>query len=130
MENIQATALKSMPFARVDQDTGTIVFRFEGQDDSEHTFACAPEAIPEIVARLVAAGEESAKVTGKPTQAIVVPKSEISIDEDRGHVGLALYPTSKTGILFNLEPKHAQKISSDLAVAAAKVHPQKPDKQN
>jgi len=130
MENIEARSIKSIPFAGSDKDTGTIVFRFECHDNTEHTFACPPDAVPEIMARLVAACEKSAKETGKPKMSIVVRKSEISIDEDRGQVGLALFPTPKAGIPFVLDPKHAQKISSDLAHAAAKVAPQKPDNQN
>ncbi len=39
---------KTMTFARADQDTGAIVFRFECHDNSEPTFACPPDAVPEI----------------------------------------------------------------------------------
>ena len=48
MANTQARAIKTMTFARADQDTGAIVFRFECHDNSEPTFACPPDAVPEI----------------------------------------------------------------------------------
>ena len=130
MENIEAKAIKQMPFAWADKDDGTVVFRFECHDATQHTFACPPDSVPEIVARLLAACEESAKVTGIPAQAIVAQKSTITTHEDRGRIGLTLYPTEKTGIAFDLGPEHAQSISSGLAHAAATVHPQTPGKQH
>jgi hypothetical protein len=107
-----------------------IVFGFICHDGTEHNFACPPDAIPVIVARLLGAAQRLATAQSRPTQGIVAKKSEIVVDEVGKTVGLCLFPTEQTGIPFVLHPGHAQKISTDLAHAAAIVDPKKPGTAN
>ncbi len=126
MADAPALGIAEMPFAVPSDDEKAIVFRFNCHDGSEHTFACPPDVVPIIVARLLAANQRLAMAQHKPTMAIVAKKSQISVNEEEQTVGLSLFPTEQTGVPFVLSPRHAQKISTDLAHAAATLDPRDP----
>ncbi len=130
MARHDATALAGISFASRTEKGDAFVFGLIVHQGNEYMFAFPPEAVGVFVARLLAAAQRSAIIRQQPTVGIVAKKSEISVDEEKKIVGLELYPTEQTGIPFALDPQHAQKISSDLAHAAAKVRPRKPKKQN
>jgi hypothetical protein len=123
-----AHSLKEMPFAIARDDGGEIKFKFVAHSGREFEFQCPPAAIPEIVARLTGALEEAAARRTPPSherQYLEVAKSEIGGNQERQIVVLSLFPTPHCGIGFALSPAHAQKVSSDLATAAAMIAPQK-----
>ena len=126
MDNPPPVEIARMPFAAPNEAGDAIVFRFECRDDESHTFACPPGAIPEIVARLLAAAERLSTQTGLPAQGALAKISKVSVNDADRTVGIALYPTESTGIPFALTPQHARKLSSDLAHAASTVDPQEP----
>ncbi len=130
MGKVDATALAEITFADPTEEGNAVVFGFKDHQGREQNFACSPEAISIIVARLLGAVQRCATIRQLPSLGIVVKKSSISIDEENRTVILALYPTKQTAIPFVLSPQHAQKISSDLAHAASKVHPQEPKKMH
>ena len=130
MAKIDATVLAKISFASCTEAGDTIVFGLKDRQGREHRFACPPRAIPMIIARLLGAAQQSATLRQEPEIAIVAKNSKIEVNETARTVGLALYPTEKTGIPFVLTAQHAQKLSSDLAHAASIVDPQQPQKAN
>lgn len=130
MDNLPEIALARIDFARASDDGKKVQFAFTDHNDEQHVFCCPPSAIPEIVARLLAAHGQADTNLQKPPTAIVVVKSEIRIGDPGGTITLALYPSPTALIGFSLTPKHAQKISTDLAHAASTLQPKKPGKQN
>ena len=127
-------ALQQMPFAIARDDGSAVKFKFVTHSNDEFEFECPPKMIPEITARLAGALEQAAEnaAVSDPyrSQPIVADKSEIGGNHEQRIVTLTLFPTPNCGIGFALTPGHAQKISSDLATAAAMVDPQQPDKSN
>ncbi len=130
MAKIDATALAGISFANSTEEGDAVVFGFKDHLGQEHKFACPPDAIPMIVARLLGAAQQSATIRQHSEVGIVANKSQIVVMQKARTVGLVLFPTEKTGISFVLSPQHAQKISSDLAHAASIVDPQQPQKAN
>ncbi len=130
MAKIHATALAEISFASSTEAGDAVVFGLKDRQGREHRFACPPNAIPMIVARLLGAAEQSATIRQEPDVGIVAKNSKIVVNEAARTVGLSLYPTAKTGIPFVLTPQHAQNISSGLAHAASIVDPQQPQKAN
>lgn len=130
MANPPAIDIKEMPFAVPSDDGTAIVFRFNCHNGSEYTFACPPDVIPIFISRLLGANQLLAAAQKLPTIGIVANKSQIVLNEETRTVGLSLFPTERTGIPFVLSPQHAQKISSDLAHAAARVAPSNPKSAN
>ena len=130
MAKIHATALAEISFASSTEAGDAVVFGLKDRQGREHRFACPPNAIPMIVARLLGAAQQSATIRQHSEVGIVANKSQIVVMQKARTVGLVLFPTEKTGISFVLSPQHAQKISSDLAHAASIVDPQKPEKAN
>lgn len=126
MTDIDATALAEITFADPTEKGDAIVFGLKDHQGVEHRFACPPDAIPVIVARLLGAAQRSTSIRQLPEVGIAVVKSQIVVNEEMRTVGLSLFLTEKTGIPFVIDPQHAQKISSDLAHAAAKVDPKEP----
>ena len=125
-----AVALAEVTFANATTEGDAVVFGLKGHDGVEYKFACPPDAISTLVARLLAAHGEVAMVKAIEPKAIVTKKSQIGIDNQIGAVLLSLFPASNTPIVFALTPHHAQKVSSHLAEASATLEPRTPGKQH
>ena len=127
-------AVKQIPLVIARDDGEAIKFTILTHSGEDFEFECPPDAIPEITARFTGALEQAAEnaATSHPyrSQPIVADKSEIGGDEEQNIVTLTLFPTPNCGIGFALSPGHAQKISSDLATAAATIEPRNPDTAN
>jgi len=130
MGKMKPYGLKRMPFA-VTRDNGEgIAFRFLIHSGKTFDFACPPEAVPEIVARLLGAAEETAqKANPAPlyrSNPAEVVRSQVGLSADREHVTVVLYPAPHCGIGFALTPEDAQRVSSEMAAAASMIAPKDP----
>jgi hypothetical protein len=130
MDDLPEKALARIDFARASTNGKKVQFAFTDHDGEQHVFCCPPNAISEIVARLLAAHTHALQNQQLPEQAIVLHKWEIRAGDPRGTLTLALYPSPTAPIPFALSPNDAQLLASDLAGASAKVQPRKPGKQN
>ena len=124
---MKSHSLKAMPFAISRDDGLAIKFQLKTHQGKTLEFECPPEAVPEILARMMSALEQAAKNRAAPpkfvTEAIQVQRHEIGRIREQGAVVLTLFASEHAGVSFALDPVQAQNMSSDLAGAAATVAP-------
>lgn len=121
-------ALKNMPFAIARDDGTAIKFKFVAHSGKKFEFECPPDAVPEIVGRLlgVLKRQHRRPIRRRRSNPAEVVKSQVGMSANRQHVTVVLYPTPHCGIGFALTPSEAQTISSLLAAAVSMIAPKDP----
>jgi hypothetical protein len=119
MRTVKAKGTKGFRAAASD---GAVIFSIRTPTKEEH-FAFSVDAIPEIVAKMIAAHADAAQKEGRLPHTIVAQASVIAIDETAETVTLSLMPTEHLHIPFSLSPDLASKTAESLAEAVATLRP-------
>jgi hypothetical protein len=119
MPTVKAKGTKGFRAAAGDE---AVIFSIRTGVRDEH-FAFSVDAVPEIIARMIAAHADAAQKEGRLPHAIVAQASVVAIDENTGAVTLSLMPTEKLHIPFSLSPSLAQKTADSLAKAVSSRPP-------
>lgn len=123
-------ALRGMSTAVARDDGQAVKFTLVTHSDEAFSYECPAEAVPEIVARLLAALEQAAmRRTVAPqfrTAPIVSNSFEVGLSEDRQSVTLALFPTKSSCIGFAVSSELARRLADGLIQVAAKMEAANP----
>lgn len=75
------------------------------------------DAVPEIVARLIAAHAEAAGAGNARLQTMLVEKAAVAADAAGGRVRLTLSPSERLSFPFSLAPATADQVAAELGQA-------------
>lgn len=130
MSTVKSYSLKNMSDATARDDGAAVKFAFQTHSGEILECECGVDAIPLIVARLTAAMEQAAVISqpkGKPvvSQAIIAEQVEVAIAKGHAAILTTLFVTPHCAIPFSMTPELAERVSTGLATAVAKVRPAK-----
>ena len=121
--------LQSMPRVDASPDGLTITFEFKDTAGRSYVFSLHPAAVPEIVGRLMVANRQASEgrrpAAGAPPFAAAYPiENAATAHSKEQQLVILTLDLAKGGRLeFSLSPDQAERLSSLMAVSAAKVKP-------